>query len=135
VTQHPYRFTAIVPAALVAGFNTWIRNNLDATGGDWLTVSVSMTGSMPYTHALFSAALTVAEIKKVMQRLCNLASIAPPVNWDSMSRAERKAWLISQRSAINLAIGVYIQVSDNDGSWDNPFAALVAKSLRGKEAP
>jgi hypothetical protein len=129
-TQHEYRFLAIVPAASIAQFNTWLRNNIDPAGGDWLVANLSATGLAPATHGWFSAALTPAQMKQVALRLCTLASVTPPADWDTMTRAQRKAWLIGARAAINTAIGVWIQPSDNDGDWDNPAAALAAKGLQ-----
>jgi hypothetical protein len=133
-TQHLYRVLAVVPAARVAALNSWLKANLDAGGGDWLTPSLSATGDAPFTHAWFSAALTAAEFKLVMQRLCTLASVTPPADWDQLTRAERKAWLLSQRPAINAATGVYVQAMDGDGVWDLPGDALAAKGLAASQA-
>jgi hypothetical protein len=129
-TTHEYRFLAIVPVASIGSFNTWLRNNIDPTGGDWLVANLSATGAAPATHGWFSAALTPAQMKQVALRLCQLASVTPPADWDTMTGAQRRAWLVGARAAINTTIGVWIQPSDNGGSWDSPALALAAKGLQ-----
>ena len=129
-TLHQYRLYAIVPAARVATVNTWVRNNLDPTGGNWLSLNLSADGTAPYTHAHFSAALAVPEIKLILTALAAQAGRTLPADWDARTRAQRKAWLVSARNAIDSNSGIYLTLSDNDGEWEAPEMALAHKGLQ-----
>lgn len=129
-TLHLHRFTCIVPAARVNALNSWIANNLDSTGSNWLVLRLDTVNGDMMTHAWFSAAFTNGEFKKVAMRLCNLANIDLPANWDSLTRNQKKAWLISQRATIRTNTGIYFQSSDGDGVWDSPDDALSATNLQ-----
>ena len=129
-TLHQYRLHAIIPAARVAAVNTWIKANLNPEGGDWLTPSLSATGNAPYTYAHCSAALTVPEIKLILTALAAQAGRTLPADWDSRTRAQRKAWLVSARNAIDSNSGIYLTLSDNDGEWDRVETALSRKGLQ-----
>lgn len=130
VTDRQFRFAAIVPNALINGMNNWVRNNIDPSGGNWLISKLSATGNAPATHGWFSAGLTVQEIKKMTSRLCVLAGISLPSNWDDMNKQQKMNWLVSQRNTINTNIGVYFQASNNDGVWDKSRLMLQAKGLQ-----
>lgn len=129
-TQHLYRLHAIVPAARVAAVNTWIRNHLNPEGGDWLTLNLSATGEPPYTHAEFSAALTVSEIKLILSQIATIAGRSLPADWDTRTRAQRRAWLASARALIDAGSGIYLTLSDNDGAWDRVEDAREHKGLQ-----
>jgi hypothetical protein len=129
-TQHQFRLLLIVPEARRAAFNAWVKANLDPAGGDWVRSTLSATGSAPATHGWCSAAMTAAEFKAAVQRLCALASITPDPAWDSMTRSQKRDWLVGQRQAIDAATGIYLQAVDNDGSWGDAQAALKAKGLK-----
>ena len=73
-----------------------------------------------------------------MQRLCNMADIPSPANWDDMSRQQKKQWMFDQRQEIRQQTGVWIVPSDNDGVWDNPadvFAAVGLQVIRPSMLP
>ena len=131
MTNYIFRCLIVCPAANRAAFNTWILNNLDPTGGDWFVASLSAAGNVgdTPTHYWCNAALTAAEFKKLMQRLCTLASITAPADWDTMTRQEKKRWLLGQRAAIRTATGIRVLPMDNDGVWDSPQDELAAAGL------
>jgi len=129
-TQHLHRVILIVPATTIATFNTWVRNNLDPSGGDWITANLSATGSAPFTHGWCCAALTVPQLKKLAQRLCTFAGLTLPGDWDTLTKQQQKQWFADQRPAIFAATGIRVQSADNDGAWDDPAAALTAMGLQ-----
>lgn len=116
-TQHLHRLTIIVPAARCAALNAWIKANVDTTGGDWFTPSLSATGNEPATHAACGVALTEAEGKKLLGRLAAASGISQPANWDTMTRQQKKQWLMDQKAAIRSAIGVLVVGMENGGEW------------------
>src|SRR5687768_8989865 len=96
-TLHLHRLVLVCPAARIAALNTWLRSNLDPTGADWLRLSLQPIAGGAASHGWFSTGLTNAELKKVIGRLCALASIAfPPLGWDDMTRNQKKTWIILQ---------------------------------------
>lgn len=129
-TVFEMRVLLLAPAARVAAWNAWIASNLDETGVAWLVNRLSATGQAPATHAWCSVALTALQYRLVVQRLCALSAIAFPIDWDTKTRGERKAWLLAQREGIDLATGITFQCSDNDGVWDDPRERLQAKGLQ-----
>lgn len=131
-TQHIHRLLLVVPAARCAGLNAWVRANLDITGGDWFTPSLSATGAAPTTHAWASFALTDSQGKKLLMRLAQQSGLTQPANWDTMTRAQKKSWLISNRATVKSGIGVYIEPGENDvaGGWPDPQAVLTACGLK-----
>lgn len=129
-TQLIRRVLFLVPDARKNALVTWWLANVDATDINLLSVGLSTTGNAPATHWASCAALTDIQFKKVMQRLCNLASITPPANWDSMTRDEKRDWLRSQITPIRQSTGIGIRVDDNDNGWDDYQAAITAAGLR-----
>lgn len=128
-TQHQIRFLALVPAARKNVVNTWIRNNLDVTGGDWLTAGLNTTGTGAPTYYWFSAALTVPEFKKLTNQLLGSASISLPANWDTLTNAQKFQWIGTQKSAVTAVTGIRMRVFANDADWDNPADELAAAGL------
>jgi hypothetical protein len=129
-TNFIHRIILVVPAARVAAFNTWVRNNLDAAGADWLAASLSVLGSAPATHALCNAALVPADCLKVLRRLCTLAAVTPPADFDTYTRAQKKQWVVDSRAAIRAATGIRVFLADNDGAWDSVGDVLSAAGLQ-----
>jgi hypothetical protein len=130
-TQHLHRVLLVVPAARADAFNSWVKSSgLDPQGGDWLAVGLSPTGEPPPTFYWCSTAMTNQELKLFMQRLCSMSGIAPPATWDTMSRQQKKQWLLNQRQEIRQQTGVWVAPMDNDGVWDNPADALAAVGLQ-----
>lgn len=129
-TQHLVRLLALVPAARQNAVNTYIRNNLDTTGGNWLTVGLSASGNAPATHYAFNAALTLAEFKLIGRQLLQMASLDLPGNFDTMTLAEKFTWFRSQLAAIRTATGIRLRVYNNDGVWDDPMDELAAAGLK-----
>jgi len=129
-TQHIHRLVLIVPAARCAGLNAWIVANLDATGSDWFTPSLSATGSLPATHAWASFACTDQEADKLLLRLAQQSGVAKPAGWDTYTRAQKRAWLLSKKAAVRSAIGVLAHGFDNDGVWDAAEDRLTEMGLQ-----
>lgn len=138
-TQKLHRLVIITPAARRAAINTFFATQLDE-GGDAFTVGLNASGSQDdaITHYWNNRSYTPQELKKLMQRLCNLANILPPADWDTITRQQRKQWLLNQRQTIRNATGIWIMVADNDKQWDDPnggLLAMVLKTTADREGP
>lgn len=130
-TNHLHRLLCLVPAARQVAVNAWVAANIDPPpAGPWFTVALSATGAAPATHYWCCSALTAAELKRWMMRLCALAGIGEPAGWDGWTRVQRKQWFLDQRAAIRTATGIRVMLADNDGVWDSPQEALQAAGLQ-----
>lgn len=129
-TNFGNRLLVIVPAARVAGLNAFIKAGIDPTGGDWFTPNLSANGQLPATHAWASAAATEGQAKAFAQRVCQQASITLPDDWDTKTRAQKLAWVLSVRDQVYSTIGVYVAPMINDGVWTDPQDALTATGLQ-----
>lgn len=123
-TQHLHRLFICVPSSLRDGANTWIRNNLNPSGGDWLTVPISATGNLPATYWGCDAALTSAQLKALVIRLLQFSGVSLPAAWDSWTLAQKRTWLrdtlpvkLWTQAPAGSKIGV-LYVS-NDGDWSD----------------
>ena len=134
-TRHLHRLHIICPLARVAAVNSWLKANLDPEGEDWLTPNLSATGDPPYTHAECSAALTNAEIKLLLGEIARIASRSLPADWDTRTRAQKKAWLATARDTLNTGSGIYLNLSDNDGAWDDAAVARATKGVQPARVP
>lgn len=127
-TTHLVRLIIVVPLNRRAAMLTWWRANIDA--GEVLDVGLNASGNGPATHFWLNTSLTLPDLKKIALRLLNLASIAPPTDWESMTWQQRKQWLLDQRQAIRTATGIRIRLADNDGFWDRPEDELSSAGLK-----
>jgi hypothetical protein len=128
-TDRIHRFVLVVPQARVSAFNTWIKANIDPGGGDWLIVPLSPGGQAPATHAWAGFSATDDQARKLIIRLCQMANIAQPAGWDTMSRKQKIQWVASQSPNIFAAIGVWIEPADNEGDWPDPAGVLLRLGL------
>jgi hypothetical protein len=135
MTNHTVRVLALVPAARQAAVNTWVKNNLDPAGANWLNVGLNATGSGAPTHYIFNAALTVPQFKLLATQLLSMASLTLPANWDTLTLTEKFTWFRAQFTAIRTATGVRLRVFNNDLVWDNPQDELTAAGLKMIETP
>ena len=118
VTQHLHRVLVITAASRIAALNTWVHNNLDPTGGDWLVAGLSPTGVAPATHGWCCAGLTNAQGKLVLDRWYAVAGMTPPA-WATMTRAQIRSRLVTDRAALTSASQIVMWHCDNDGDWDD----------------
>jgi hypothetical protein len=83
-TNYLVRILLLAPSARQNAINTWVRNNLDAAGANWLSVGLNTTGSGAATFYWFNAALTVPNFRLIAAQLLQMSSIALPGNFDSI---------------------------------------------------
>ncbi len=128
MTNHVHRLLIIAPAARQVAVNAWIAANIDAVGS-WLTATLNATGlkADAVTHYWCSAGLTDVQAKAFLVKICQLAVVALPTaaQWDSATQATKIAWLAGARAALVVGYGVYLNLSDNTGAWDN-FQGIAA---------
>lgn len=133
MTTRIHRLVVFITALRQVDFNTWWSQNIDTEGAGHRTFTVPLNGSgdnTPPTHYWCSTSLTSQQLRRVLARLCNLANIEFPVNWNALTRTEQLQWLATQRPAIRAAIGVWIVRSDNDGIWEDPEQALATMAVK-----
>lgn len=129
-TQHLVRMLALVPTARQNAVNTWIRNNLDPTGANWLNgLGYSTTGNAPATFYAFNAALTVPQFKAIGAQLLQMSSLSLPADWDAKTLDEQFTWCRARIPTIRAQTGIRLRVFANDGKWDNPDDELAAAGL------
>lgn len=128
-TQYPHRLVIVATNARAVTVNQWIRSNLDAAGGDWLSVALSPTGAAPGTHLACSCAVTTAQARLMMRAICQALALTQPDPGGTFTRAGWKAWLGGVLAQLR-ARGVSIQWSDNDGDWSNPEDEKTAQGLK-----
>ena len=119
-TQHQHRLFIICPLARVAALNAWITTTLNPEGGDWLTVPLSATGTLPATHFCCDTSLTTQQLLQLVGRLHTQAGGTNPTNavWQGWTRAQKINWVKTTAiPAIRTGIGVRLRYNDNDGNW------------------
>jgi hypothetical protein len=133
-TNHEHRILLIVPLNRVAAVVSWLVANVDPTCPANLGPGLCAAGdaTKTVTHRWQSAAWSDPDARQLLGRLCQLASITPPTlqTWNGWTGAQKRSWLASVRNAIRTNYGVYIQLSDGPGAWDDPTAALAALGLQ-----
>lgn len=126
-----HRVILLVPAAKQATVNSWVQANLDSAGGPWFSAGLSPSGNAPATYYWCSVGLTGPQLVALLRKLCQLASLTPPADFDSYTRQQQAAWVLSQQSTIYSATGLWIDRCDNDGlDWDDPAGALAVVGLQ-----
>lgn len=133
-TSHLHRVLAIVPENRVAAVGTWWAANLDANDNlsTWPTLNASSGSvSAAATHRWVCTALTDAQAKKLLIRLCQLATVTPPNGqWGGWTGSQKRTWLAGVRDAIQSGYGLYIRLADNVATWDDAEALLQAAGLQ-----
>lgn len=135
-TAFLHKLLIVVPAARQAALNGWWLANIDPVGGaQTFTAGLSTTSALPATHFWAAPSLTNAELKLVIQRLIALANaggagIVLPAGWDTMTRAQKIAWVESQWAAIKTATGIDGRFDPNDGAWSDYQAKAAGNGLR-----
>lgn len=133
VFQH--RIALVVPAAKIGAVVTWFQANVgaDSVPAD-LGPGLNPSGlaSDPVTHRWCSGAWVDADAQAILTKLCTLAAVTPPTaaQWSGWTGAQKRSWLASVRAALLSGYGAYVQLSQGDGSWDDPAAALAALGLK-----
>ena len=131
-TNYTSRLVVIVPVGSVAAVGTWWQANIDANDDLTTWPTLSATGSNPATHRWCSVALTDAQLRAVLVKVCQLANVTPPSvgTWNGWTRAQKRAWLASTRDSLYANTGIWLDVSDNDGDWDDSQAERTGKGLQ-----
>jgi hypothetical protein len=130
----PHRLVMVVPVARVAAVGSWWAANVHPEN-DWSAqpeLNAAGDGS-PATHRWASTALSDADLKAVLAKVCQIASVTPPTNaqWNGWTRQQKVAWLQSVRDALFAACGIWLDLCQQDGgaAWNDPAAALTRCGL------
>ncbi len=139
-TLFQHRILAIIPAgAKCAAVGAWLRANVDPTADEtqWPGLNASGLKADPITHRWFCQSYQDADAFQILRQLVILANSAgagiTPLTagfWNSQTRPQKIAWLLSVQAAILASYGARIGLADNEGTWDSPAAALAAMGLQ-----
>ncbi len=132
-TNFLHRLFILSPASRQAVVNAWFPANLAPSGGNWLTAGLNATGlrADPVTHHWCTAGLTDAQAKALLVKIRQLALVPLPTTaqWDSATQATKMAWLVGIRAAVVAGFGVFLNLSDNAGAWDDFKGLATAQGL------
>lgn len=133
-TAHLHRVLIIVPEARVAAVGAWWQANMDAADNlsGWPRLNPSGLEADAATHRWACAALTDAQCRTLLFRLCDLAAVAKPTvaAWNAMTGQQKRSWLASVRDGVLAGYGIYVRLADNVGAWDDAEALLAASGLK-----
>lgn len=134
-TSFVHRVLAIVPENRVAAVGVWWAANLDANDNlsTWPRLTASSgAASAAATHRWGCTALTDAQAKKLLVKLCQLSGVAFPANgtWNGWTGSQKRAWLSGVQASILSGYGIYIRLADNVATWDDAEALLQAAGLQ-----
>lgn len=133
---HPHRLVIIVPEARVPTFGTWYASNIDPLDNctEWMRLNAAGDDAAP-THRWASTALTDAQMRLILLRVCQIASRTPPTagQWSSWTRPQKVAWLDGTRDAMYAACGIWLDICDQGAAWRAPEAALTRTGTRRRQ--
>ena len=132
-TQYIHRLTFVIPAADQAAINAWITANIDpAPAGNWFTNGLSSSGVSPATYYWVNAALTDAQCLTILEKVCQLANITPVTlaTWNGYTQSQKMAYVANIQASVQAAVGIYILLDDNLGSWTTQATVLTTLSLQ-----
>ena len=130
-TLYQNRLILIIPANRCAALNAWVKANIDPTGADWFTPTLSANGQAPATHAWANFALTDEQSETWWTRLTQISGMQKPANWKTMTRQEKKTWVISNRAAIQAgAVVKDVEPIFNTETWTDPQTVLTRAGLQ-----
>jgi hypothetical protein len=131
---YPHRLLIICPiGAKLAAVVKWFQNNIDPNAVDvnlgpalYTLGDATKTPTFRWCCGCFND----VECKAILVKLCQLAAVAVPTaaQWNNATPTQRRNWWNSVRNNIWTNYGVWCQMADNLGNWDDPVAAL---NLRG----
>ena len=137
-TPHRHRLIVVCPVARLAALGSWWQANIDpaddATG--WPALNPSGSDADAVTHRWCSTALTNAQWRAVIVRVCQIAGVTPPTvaTWNGWTRAQQRQWLAGVRDQMFAGTGIWLDHSDGDGEWADPEAALTRCGIRRRQA-
>lgn len=137
-TLFVHRLIVVCPASRYGTLGTWWKANMDPADdvSGWPKLNPSGLSTDAETHRWCSTALNEAQLRLIIVRVCNLAGVAVPTatQWNSWTRAEKRAWLASTRNQLYTNTGIWLDLSDGDGAWNEPESVLTALGLKRRQS-
>jgi hypothetical protein len=129
-----HRLVIVCPLARIAALGTWYAANVDAADdcSTWPSLNASGLLTDPETHRWASTALTEPLLRAIIVKACQLASVTPPTaaTWNGWTRAQKQTWLASTRNSLFTATGIWLDLSDGEGTWTDPDSILGTLGLK-----
>ncbi len=119
-TAYQHRIVLLIPTSARAPTVTWWNANIDpGQGAATWSGGLNPTGNLadPVTHYWVSTAMTIGDLAKLVARLCNVAGLTAPANWQTMTRQEQFGWFQINLPVIYTNTGIAAVRDDNDGDW------------------
>ncbi len=133
MTAYQHRLIIVCPVARFAALVAWYAANIDPTdaGATWPELNAAGDDA-PANYRWCSTALTDAQLKAVLLRVCTIASQTPPTNnqWNAWTRAQKQSWLAGVRDAMFTASGIWLDLCQQDAEWTDPEAALTRCAIK-----
>ena len=106
--------------------NTWWRNNIDKEGGDAFNVPLQLTTDPPGTVRAYWAGVSLypEQAKTIAAKMAQMAAIAFPADWDSLTLAEQRQWYQDNKAVLLSAARVRIRFCNSGETWDDPDELL-----------
>ena len=124
-TQYLHRVYIVAAASSITNaFRTFWTGQIDAADDPANWPALSATGAAPATARHWCGSLTNGAAKKVLDKWYQAASMVAP-DWTTMTRAQIRNQLATDRAALVAATNIRMWHCDNDGGWDD-FGALLA---------
>jgi hypothetical protein len=124
-TLYQHRICLVIPVAQAAQVADWMRANVDPTCPP--DIGPGLPAESP-THRIQSGAWTDAQAKAILTYLCDRTGASKLADWDTKPNSDKRTWLAGVRDAIK-AGGLYVQLSDGPGVWEDPAEAIAAMKL------
>lgn len=138
MTRYLFRLVVICPAAKLAAVGAWWKANLDVNddASTWPLLNPSGDPAQAATHSWCSVALKDSQARALLAKVCQLATVTPPTlgTWNGWTFAQKAAWLAGVRQQLFTNTGVWLDLCDNTGDWNDPTAALAQVAVKVRQA-
>jgi hypothetical protein len=138
-TTHVHRLIQCVPTEKLASTGVWYQANLDPTDdlSQWPTLNPTGLWSDPPTYSWSNGAFTDAQIKTIINKVCQMSGVTPPTGpvWNGWTKAQKYTWLQNTRNTFFVQSGIWLDLADNEATWDDPTIILNGLELKPRYDP
>jgi len=124
----------------MAAVGSWYQGAIDSSddGSTWPALNATGLMSDPESHRWSNGSFTEPQARTIIVRVCNLAGVTPPTlaQWNGWTKQQKYAWLRTVQSQLYTNSGIWIDLADNEATWDDPAAIILAPlNLKVRQAP
>jgi hypothetical protein len=131
MTNHIHRLIVVIPAAQFAAVGQWWQSVIDPADDLSTWPALSPTGQLPETHRCGNMAFVPQQLRSTVAKVCQLAGITPPAlaTWNGWTPIQQRAWLTATRNQFYDQTGIWLDLADNTGDWDDPVGIFANLGL------